>query len=619
MSDIDFLKKGKELLESGNIEESVKYLDKAYANDPDNDKILNILGLAYYKSGRLENAYQIYRKLINKSPENSILRLNIGVLLYKKKEYSLAIDELAIAEKLDPDNQKINYFKGMCYEAERKFDKAIIEYEKSNSPKNIEKVKQKQKARKSKFKVKDDSVEINRPSTEDILYKHFGNRNPDLENIENEDDIDKVLIEKDSSNTNDNFFDPSQLASADEDEAEEETETSSSLYEEYYKGSSDKDKSEDDLKEENIIDKKDSTQEILREVNNADFPDIDMQDIEDETNKMVKEFYNYENNSNTPDSFDEKVEDFFKTHKIKEDEEYKNELMDSRDDYDLQDAVDKSEEPQESESEEEMHEKRSPEIFDERNNEENDSIGQITQYHKDDNYAVEVDAFNMKEDHKTASSRHDNISIHSVITLEALTREYNIKDDPQNPVIPVSKNIILYYFLDNFLFDPNLMLASSGNISDYHPDDDSDHLSIHEELLDKYYWISGEGRLFIKLNKNVFIPVKLFGDEITVNTEYIIGVDGKLIKDLKNTDGISLMKLEGAGYFLISSDSELISVSIDDGHKLQCSSSAFLGYMGLNEPSIIKDTHNSDIKIRGKNKVIQVSGPGIAFLLKEYL
>lgn len=597
MNENDYFKKGKELLDSGNIELAVKYLDRAYANDPDNEKLLNMLGLVYFKSGRLENAYQIYRKLINKNPDNPTLRLNMGVLLYKKKEYSIALEELTIAEKLEPNNTKISDYKGMCLEQEKEYEKALAEYEKSGNTKFIERAKEKLRTKKTKFKVKgqESTASKNGLSTEDILLKHYGTKTS-LNTIEDENDIDNVLKEFDGNkdeNQDNGLFDSTKLT-----ELVEESENSQEP-EEANPGS-----------QEISIEKELSVFEDNKE--NESY------DIHSETSEMVKQLYNYEETSKTTDSFDEKVEDFFKTHRKIEDEIYKKNLEDiNDDDIALDDVIpgDKShtiqeqtfpveeqaglnKNPQEEEEEEENHE--SPVALHEAEAEIDRDMGHIFPEPEEET-----------EEHNVPHGTE--IQIKSIATLEALTRELIIKDQQNDPVVQIEKNIIIYSFTESFICNRNSLLGYSGNIREL--DNSPNYQKFYKYLKNKFNWINGEGKLILKLRDRIFIPIKLFGDVFTVNCHSILGVDINLIKDLIIDEAFSLAKLEGKGYLLLSVGKEIISLSIEDGHDFQCRMSAFLGFMGINTPSVNKNDHHFISNLSNVPSVM-VNGPGIVFLFK---
>ncbi len=562
MSDIDFLKKGRELLESGNIEDAVKYLDKAYANDPDNDKILNILGLAYFKSGRLENAYQIYRKLINKNPDNATLRLNIGVLLYKKKEYQLALEELVIAEKLEPDNHKISLYKGMCFEQERDYSSAMAEYKKSQSDKNVKRMEEKIKTHKTKFKIKDDSKENKNITTEDIIVKHFGKKAMELENIENEDDIDRVFSEKktdegEASESDDGFFDSTKLT----EEFDEENEAVEAKKEEV---------PEDEVQKEDKAENDNIEKETL-------FTD---EDIDFATDELLKSLDDIAEESNLDDSFDQKVEDFLKSHQKKEDEEYKSGLQDTNIDVDSGSA-EKDTEPEE-EREEELEKLEE----------------QVKEYLKDEYTEIE---------HKKEGLER---KIYHPITLEGLTSDFILKCEEESQVTSIESDMVCYSFNESFIYKTASAAACSGDFSEYIPKKSEKSQKMPESMADKYSWISGEGRIFLKPDRRILIPVAIAEDVFTVNLDKILGIDGSILREIiVISEDSAIAVLEGKGNLFLSLRNELISFSIEEGSRLLCQFDSFLGFMGNNTPIIVNDE-----KIKGN--VLEVSGPGIAFLIK---
>ncbi len=571
MSEVDFLKRGKELLESGNIEEAVRYLDKAYANDPDNDKILNILGLAYFKSGRLENAYQIYRKLINKNPDNPTLRLNIGVLLFKKKEYSLALEELVMAEKLDPSNTKINYYKGVCYEQEKDYNSALAEYKKSKSEKNIEKMEEKLRTRKSKFKIKDDSREIKNITTEDILVKHFGKKGADLENIENEEDIDRVFSEKNSEEgeeegEEEGFFDSTKLT----EEFDSEGEIT-------------------DIKEKPEKEKEEGKPDA-EDIKAEKFEISEDEDVDFATDALLKELNTFEEDNDLDDSFDRKVEDFLKSHQKKEYDEFSSELQDTNSDIDSG-----------IEQEKEQEAKHVPD-------EESDSAYSEIQEKEDIKELEEqVREYLVKESTDTgmAETKYHK-KILSLTTLENMTVEFMISDqDGDDTVLALDNHIIRYSFEEAFFYKKGYALALSGSISKDIPEILAKSASLHKSLKDDFSWVSGQGRIFLQARRNIFVPVELAKDAFTVNMRYVAGADMYIISQVKSLQGLNLIKFDGRGYLFMEMDHDIISVPLEEGVTFICHKGAFLGYMGGGEPAMAESSLE-----------IEIQGPGIAFLVK---
>ena len=75
--------KGKELYDEKRFEEAERELEEAYLLRPRDPKVLNLLGLIYFKQEKLEKAEEVYRKLAAESPEAPTLYYNLGLIHFK--------------------------------------------------------------------------------------------------------------------------------------------------------------------------------------------------------------------------------------------------------------------------------------------------------------------------------------------------------------------------------------------------------------------------------------------------------------------------------------------------------------------------------------------------------
>jgi uncharacterized protein (AIM24 family) len=119
---------GKELYDSGRLEEAQRQLEEAYLLRPRDQKVLNLLGLAYFKQEKYDKAEEVYRKLAAESPDAHILYYNLGLIYYKLGR--LEDSELAFlkALELSKDNLKIHFYLGSIYERMNRYQDAIFQY-----------------------------------------------------------------------------------------------------------------------------------------------------------------------------------------------------------------------------------------------------------------------------------------------------------------------------------------------------------------------------------------------------------------------------------------------------------------------------------------------------------
>src|SRR5215468_6748414 len=101
--------KGKDLYEARQLEEAERQLEEAYLLRPRDQKVLNLLGLIYFKQNRLEDA------------ENAFLK----------------------ALELTKDNPKINFYLGSIYERLHRFKDAIYQYRQAGANLMVRRVEDK--------------------------------------------------------------------------------------------------------------------------------------------------------------------------------------------------------------------------------------------------------------------------------------------------------------------------------------------------------------------------------------------------------------------------------------------------------------------------------------------
>lgn len=119
---------GKQAYEAGRLDDAERDLEEAYLLRPRDQKILNLLGLLYFKQENYEKAEEVYRKLAAESPEAHTLFYNLGLIYLKLNRLEDA--ELAFLKslQLSRENPKINFYLGSIYERQRRFQDAIFQY-----------------------------------------------------------------------------------------------------------------------------------------------------------------------------------------------------------------------------------------------------------------------------------------------------------------------------------------------------------------------------------------------------------------------------------------------------------------------------------------------------------
>ena len=120
--------KGKALYDEKRFEEAERELEEAYLLRPRDQKVLNLLGLVYFKQDKYEKAEEVYRKLAAESPDAHTLFYNLGLIYFKLGRLEEAETAFLKALELNKDNPKINFYLGSIYERLHRFQDAIYQY-----------------------------------------------------------------------------------------------------------------------------------------------------------------------------------------------------------------------------------------------------------------------------------------------------------------------------------------------------------------------------------------------------------------------------------------------------------------------------------------------------------
>jgi tetratricopeptide (TPR) repeat protein len=144
------LHKGKEYFEQNQFQKAREELEAAYHLRPQDEKVLNMLGMTYFKLEMLPQAEEMYTVLTANNPDVYTLQSNLGLIRLKLDKLEKAEDSLNRALELQPSNPKAHFYLGLLYEKMDKLDKAMFHFEQAHADKMIQKVKQKLEEAKSK-------------------------------------------------------------------------------------------------------------------------------------------------------------------------------------------------------------------------------------------------------------------------------------------------------------------------------------------------------------------------------------------------------------------------------------------------------------------------------------
>lgn len=138
-----YAKKADPFIEKDQYKEAIPYLQNAAQCDPERVIYGSMLGYAYLQTGRLDEAIEAARKVINRS-EDYISYSVLGTAYFRKKDHHSAIPYFEKAVNFPQDMKLIDNleFLGVCYYNEGRLNEALTTMVKAhkrdkNSPLNV--------------------------------------------------------------------------------------------------------------------------------------------------------------------------------------------------------------------------------------------------------------------------------------------------------------------------------------------------------------------------------------------------------------------------------------------------------------------------------------------------
>jgi uncharacterized protein (AIM24 family) len=109
------LRRGSDLLGRGDAEGARASLERAREFRPKDGKVLGLLGQAYHKLNRFDEAADVWHRVVDDNPVEPAARVNYGLSCLKARRYPEAIKQLEIAVDLNPDHRKAMGYLGLAY------------------------------------------------------------------------------------------------------------------------------------------------------------------------------------------------------------------------------------------------------------------------------------------------------------------------------------------------------------------------------------------------------------------------------------------------------------------------------------------------------------------------
>src|ERR1700742_4932381 len=107
--------RGSELLKQGKTEPAQRAFRAALELEPDNPRVLALLGLSHFRANELAEARPIYEQLVERAPTDASHRLNLGLVYLKQNDADRAIGALEASRALDPSQGRAVSYLGLAY------------------------------------------------------------------------------------------------------------------------------------------------------------------------------------------------------------------------------------------------------------------------------------------------------------------------------------------------------------------------------------------------------------------------------------------------------------------------------------------------------------------------
>jgi len=126
-----YLQKGRDQLQSGNVDQAILELTNAITLNPNLAEADNLLGIAYESKGFRESAIRSLKTAVTLDRDNAQYLNNLGFILTKTNDTEVAIKYLKRASKLAPNDARIWNNLGLAQAKREKFDDAFESFTKA--------------------------------------------------------------------------------------------------------------------------------------------------------------------------------------------------------------------------------------------------------------------------------------------------------------------------------------------------------------------------------------------------------------------------------------------------------------------------------------------------------
>jgi uncharacterized protein (AIM24 family) len=132
--------KGRDLYDARRFDEAERQLEEAYLLRPRDARVLNLLGLVYFRGNKLIKAEEVYRKLVAENGDAPTLFYNLGLICFKLNRLDDAEQAFRKALDLTEGNPKIHFYLGSIYERLQRYKDAIYQYRQAGANLMVQRV-----------------------------------------------------------------------------------------------------------------------------------------------------------------------------------------------------------------------------------------------------------------------------------------------------------------------------------------------------------------------------------------------------------------------------------------------------------------------------------------------
>jgi tetratricopeptide (TPR) repeat protein len=129
----ELLQRGVSCHQSGRIDEAVQWYRKVLEIDPENTAALNNIGIAMQEQGKLDEAVICYNQAISIRPDYVEAHSNLGAALNELGKIDESVVSCKKALSIDPNYNKAHTNLGNALKEQGKLDEAVISYQKAIS------------------------------------------------------------------------------------------------------------------------------------------------------------------------------------------------------------------------------------------------------------------------------------------------------------------------------------------------------------------------------------------------------------------------------------------------------------------------------------------------------